>query len=157
MFKRSGKYEHRPFVTYNVGNDRFTDGDCTGLVEDDRLNVISRLKHLAALDKNTDFCAAASTHHECGWRSKAKCTGTGDDNDSDREQHSCYDISAKEHVPDDKGEDRGDEHRRHEDVRDLINCFLNWCATGLCSLHQINNLCEQCIATNLRGLKHEGA
>ncbi len=109
-----------------------TFGECSGLVDDQRVYLFKSLERFGILDQDTRLGASSRSHHDRHRRGQTECAGTGDD----QHRHGCHQRvghgrrRAYER-PDDKGDNGNDDNGRHEVASDYIGDPLDGRAGAL--------------------------
>src|SRR3546814_1268130 len=108
------------------GEVRLTHGESTRLVDHQRVDLFERLQSLGVANENAVLGALAGPGHDRHRRCEAECAWTGNDENGDR-VNKCIGKRGEwpPDCPDDEGNDRDHDHRRHEPGRDLIGQTLD--------------------------------
>ena len=133
-------------------------GQRSRLVDHQRVDLFHALQRFGILDQHAGLGAASDAHHDRHRGGEAERAGAGDDQHADggdqAERHPGF---RAEHCPGAKGDERHDDHDRHEPAGDLIGQSLDRCARALRLCHHLDDLRKQGIASDLVGAHHETA
>ena len=137
--KKSGFRHFR--LADNIGHHRFSLGDCTRLIHDNRLDRVGGFQRLCGLDQNSVCGAAAGADHDCGRSRKSKRTWTGDNQNGNGDGQRKFKGCSQDH-PDNSGNNGNGNDNRDENAGYLI-CKL--CDRSLGTgrfIHETDNLCK---------------
>ena len=137
---------------------RLAFGQRTGLVDHQRVDLLHALQGFRVLDQNAGLRTASDADHDRHRGGEPKRAGTGDD----QHAHGC--DQAERHPrfrpeggPGAEGDQRHDDHDRHEPAGDLIGQTLDRCARALRLRDHLDDLRKQRVAPDLVGAHHETA
>ena len=136
----------------------FALGERAGLVHDERGDFLQPFERLGVLHEHALLRAASDADHDGHRRGQAERARAGDDEHRDGVDDGVREPRLRpEPQPDDEGEHRNRQHRRHEDRRDLVGEPLNGRAAALGFGHHVHDLPEQRVAADALGAHDETA
>jgi DNA-binding FrmR family transcriptional regulator len=142
---------------HDVREGRLPLRDRAGLVQDDRLQLVGRLQRLGRADQHAVLGTLARPHHDRQRCGQPKGAGAGDDEHRHRgDERECERRARTEVEPNDEGADRDEDHRRHEVAGDQVGKPLDRRLRGLGLLHELDDLGEHRVRTDLGGAEPEG-
>ena len=133
-------------------------GEGARLVHDERGDLLQPFERLGVFHEHAFLRAASDADHDGHGSGQAEGARAGDDEDRDGVDDGVGELGlrSKPH-PQDEGEHRNSQYRRHEDSRDLVGEALNGRATALGLGYHVHDLPEQRVATDSLGAHDETA
>ena len=145
-----------------AGNDRddlrLAFGQRSRLVDHQRVDLFHALQRFGVLDQHAGLRAASDADHDRHRGGEAERAGAGDDQHAHGgDQTEGHPRFRSEPGPGAKGDERHDDHGRHEPAGDLVGQPLDRRARALRVRDHLDDLGKQRVAPDLVGAHHEAA
>ena len=133
-------------------------GQGAGLVDDERVDLLHVLQRLGVLDEDAGLRAASDADHDRHRRREAERARAGDDQHRDRGDEAVGEarLGAPD-APGGEGQQRHDDHGRHEPAGDLVGQPLDRRAAALRFGDELHDLRQHRVAPDLPRLDDERA
>jgi hypothetical protein len=122
----------------------------SGLVDDERIDLLQSLERLGALDEHAGLGAATDADHDRHRRRQPERAGAGDDQHGDGRHQSEREPGLRPvDAPGDKCRERDRDHRGHEPARHLVRQALDRRARPLRRRDHLHDLGQHGVAADL--------
>ena len=161
--KLGARDQPQRFVLADVGAGhpvhhlRASDGERSGLVERDDVDLLRHLERLRALDEDAARRAAAGADHDRRRGREPERARAGDDEHRDERGDGVREVRlGAVDPPRDRRRGRDDEHDRNEDRRDAVDETLDRGLRSLRLLHEAHDLRERGVGADARRAEAQG-